>query len=166
MHGWAMHFDLLVRSVSVREFIESLPGFDHYTFKESATLAKQAFDTCFAREATFDAFFAAFHEHVKSWQPKLAGESVPLRPKLQATMGAPGSGKSYFLDQLRRLMDPKKCVSMMQHCPTSLRHWFDEGNVLSINISFNGDTGFDRDESLMDIEQAFVLRVLYSYVPG
>jgi hypothetical protein len=79
-------------------------------------------------------------------------------------MGAPGSGKSYFLDQLRLLMDPTQCASMMRHCPASLRQWFDEGNVLSINISFNGDTGFDRAESLMDIEQAFVLRVLYSYV--
>jgi hypothetical protein len=127
-------------------------------------LAKKAFDTCFAREATFDAFFAAFHEHAVSLQPLLAGERVPLRPKLQATMGAPGSGKSYFLDQLRLLMDPNKCVSMMQHCPASLRHWFDEGNVLSINISFNGDTGFDRAESLVDIEHAFVLRVLYTYV--
>jgi hypothetical protein len=155
-----------MRTVTVQDYIKLLPGFGQYRFEQSPQLAKHAFNACFAREATFDAFFAAFNQYAQSLQPRLAGETAPLRSMLQATMGAPGSGKSYFLDQLSRLMHPMQCASMMQHCPAASRHWLDPGNVLSINISFHSETVFSRDENEVDIEQAFVLRVLYSYVYG
>jgi propanediol dehydratase small subunit len=68
---------------------------------------------------------------------------------LRATAGAPGCGKTYFLDELAA-MRPEMVKT---HCPKSLRPWFDRANVLAVNITFNGDTPFDAATETLETEK-------------
>jgi hypothetical protein len=155
----------VVPPLTLATYLSSLPGFATHRFSGSAPLARHTFDTCFAREAAFQAFFSAFHQQVEDLRPILAGGSAALRPSLKATMGAPGSGKSYFLDQLTNFMKPGWFASVASDCPEPSRTIFDHGNVLSINITFYGSMGFDHDmEAPGGMTRALVLRILYSYV--
>ena len=143
---------------NLAEVFETMPGYSkhRYTLKR---VANETFPTCIGRGASFEKAFLGFQEQIKQLEPRDAESQVSPagsaartgapRPPLRATAGAPGCGKTYFLDELAA-MRPEMVKT---HCPKSLRPWFDRANVLAVNITFNGDTPFDAATETLETEK-------------
>ena len=148
-----------------------MPGYSkhRYTLKRVANVT---FPTCIDRGASFEKAFLGFQEQIEQLEPKdaksqvsPAGSAPPTqssapRPPLRATAGAPGCGKTYFLDELAA-MRPEM---VKLHCPESLWPRFDRANVLAVNITFNSDTPFNVIIETMETkgaELSIASRILY-----
>jgi hypothetical protein len=102
----------------------------------------------------------------------LSVNDASKRCVLSATSGSPGAGKSYFLDKLASLSEVAQYarVHFQQRTVTWLgvQHaaadFFAEGNVLTLNITFNSDTQVDTDESNLSFGHRAVLRLLFKFI--
>ncbi len=140
----------------VFEWLEGLPGFDKHTFTRER-LAAQALGDRFARDDSFREAYRLFEEHIDHGEKKLLRKVI--RPSLMSTMGAPGSGKSFLLDELAEF-HPK---DVTEFASVERREYFHESNVLALNVTFNSDTPFTASlES--SAEQSLCLRILFQYV--
>jgi hypothetical protein len=115
----------------------------------------------FARDESFRAAYLMFDEHIRDAQ-KLVDKSIPpnsIRPKLMATSGAPGSGKSFLLDELSAFHP----ADVDKFALPASRAYFDASNLLALNVTFNSDTPFNEifDKSA---QQSLSLRILFQYV--
>ena len=147
-----------------------MPGYSKHRYSQKR-MAHVTFSCCIDRAAAFKKTFWGFREQIASLQayeevkdgvgavPTRVGSRAP-RPSLRATAGAPGCGKTYFLDELAAM-----CPHVVgEHCPETLRPWFDRANVLAVNITFNGDTPFNFDIEKMKTKGAVLSiasRILY-----
>ena len=115
--------------------------------------------------ARCDAFASAFKGWVEQLQQLRKQDrtgAMDARPPLNASTGAPGSGKTRFLDELTNSAHLARLAQDLSICPADFASWFRTGNVLVVNITFNGDMGKDKDEENMT--QMVTSRLLYRYV--
>ena len=146
----------------VFDWLKSLPGFDAHVFTRGL-LAGRKLGARFARNESFRATYSMFNDNIRDAQ-KLVDKSIPphsIRPKLMATSGAPGSGKSFLLDELAAFLPAD--VDMFA-LPAS-RAYFDASNVLALNVTFNSDTPISANFDT-SAEQSLSLRILFQYVPS
>jgi hypothetical protein len=140
----------------VFEWFKGLSGFDKHTFTRER-LAAQALGDRFARDDSFREAYRLFEEHIDDGEKKLLRKAI--RPSLMSTMGAPGSGKSFLLDELAEF-HPK---DVTEFASVERREHFHESNVLALNVTFNSDTPFTASfES--SAEQSLSVRILFQYV--
>ncbi len=137
------------------EWLEGLPGFDKHTFTRER-LAAQKLGNRFARDDSFLETYRLFEDHIASGERALLGKVI--RPSLMSTMGAPGSGKSFLLDELAEFnpADVEKFATVER------RELFHESNVLALNVTFNSNTPF-KEDSNMTAERNLCVRILFQY---
>jgi hypothetical protein len=140
----------------VFEWLKGLPGFDAHVYTRQL-LAGTVLGTRFARDESFRTAYTLFDEHIRDAQTRMA--NCVVRPRLMATNGAPGSGKSFLLDELAafRPKDVNAFASLKS------RSFFHASNVLALNVTFNSDTSFNSNFDT-SAQQSLSLRVLFQYV--
>jgi hypothetical protein len=100
-----------------------------------------------ARDRAFESAFKGWGEQLKQLKEKTDKRKLAQRPPLNATIGAPGSGKTRFLDEVAQLDQLARFAQNPELCDLGNAKYFQSGNVLVINITFNGDMGKVHNES-------------------
>ena len=142
----------------VFDWLKSLPDFDSHRYTRGL-LAGRNLGARFARDKSFEAAYELFDVHIRNAQTRIAGGAV--RPTLMATSGAPGSGKSFLLDELAAFHP----VDVDKFALPASRAYFDASNVLALNVTFNSDTRINANFDT-SAEQSLSLRILFQYVPS
>lgn len=99
-----------------------------------------------------------FEKTISDAESSLSGEAT--RPSLMATNGAPGSGKSFLLDELAAF----RPEDVTRFASEKRRSYFRKSNVLALNVTFNSDLTII-DEFDTSIQWSLSIRVLFQYVP-
>jgi hypothetical protein len=142
----------------VFDWLKSLPDFDSHRYTRGL-LARRNLGARFARDKSFEAAYKLFDVHIRDAQTRIAGGAV--RPTLMATNGAPGSGKSFLLDELSAFHS----ADLDNFARPEIRAYFDASNVLALNVTFNSDTRINANFDT-SAEQSLSLRILFQYVPS
>ncbi len=142
----------------VFDWLKSLPGFDAHVFTRGL-LAGHKLGDRFARDESFRAAYLMFDEHIRDAQTPPSDGA--FRPTLMATSGAPGSGKSFLLDELSAF----RPADVDNFARPEIRAYFDASNVLALNVTFNSDTPISANFDTT-AEQSLSLRILFQYVPS
>jgi len=100
-----------------------------------------------ARDRAFESAFKGWGEQLNQLKEKTDKRKLAQRPPLNATIGAPGSGKTRFLDEVAQLDQLARFAQKPELCEPGNAKYFQSGNVLVINITFNGDMGKVHNES-------------------
>ena len=131
--------------LTLRDAIKTHPKYATHRFTQYR-MAENPFSLV-ARDRAFESAFKGWGEQLKQLKEKTDKRKLAQRPPLNATIGAPGSGKTRFLDEVAQLDQLARFALNPELCDLGNAKYFQSGNVLVINITFNGDMGKVHNES-------------------